>query len=44
MSTAFAGTFVVLVLINFAYFYPIYADWVVSRAAWLHRMWFAKWI
>ncbi len=44
VGTAFAGTFVVLVLINFAYFYPIYADWVVSRAAWLHRMWFAKWI
>ena len=39
-----AGSFVVLVIANFAYFYPIYAYEVLPRSAWLDRMWFQRWI
>ncbi|WP_323793009.1 dolichyl-phosphate-mannose--protein mannosyltransferase [Nocardioides sp.] len=39
-----AGCFVVLVLLNFAYFYPIYSYEVIPRASWLNRMWFSRWI
>lgn len=39
-----AGSFVVLVLLNFAYFYPIYSYEVIPRASWLDRMWFSRWI
>ena len=39
-----AGSFFVLVLINFAYFYPIFSYEVIPRTAWLDRMWFQRWI
>ncbi|MEO9323392.1 phospholipid carrier-dependent glycosyltransferase [Nocardioides sp. C4-1] len=39
-----AGAFAVLVVLNFAYFYPILSFSELPRSAWLHRMWFSRWI
>lgn len=39
-----SGSFLVLVLLNFAYFHPLYAYDVIPRDAWLDRMWFSRWI
>ncbi len=39
-----AGSFVVLVMLNFAYFYPILSYDLITRDGWLDRMWFARWI
>ena len=39
-----AGSFVVLVLLNFAYFYPLYSYEVIPRSSWIDRMWFSRWI
>ena len=39
-----AGSFFVLVLINFAYFYPLFSYGVIPRSSWLDRMWFQRWI
>ena len=39
-----SGSFFVLVLLNFAYFYPLLSYEVIPRASWLNRMWFNRWI
>jgi dolichyl-phosphate-mannose-protein mannosyltransferase len=39
-----AGSFFVLVLVNFAWFWPIYTDELLTRAEWLDRIWFKRWI
>ena len=39
-----AGSFLVLVLLNFAYFYPILSYEVIPKPQWLDRMWFSRWI
>jgi dolichyl-phosphate-mannose--protein O-mannosyl transferase len=39
-----AGSFVVLVLVNFAWFWPIYTDGLLTHAEWLNRIWFDRWI
>ena len=39
-----AGSFFVLVLINFAWFWPIYTNELLTRAEWLDRIWFMRWI
>ncbi|CAN5695216.1 phospholipid carrier-dependent glycosyltransferase [soil metagenome] len=39
-----SGSFFVLVLINFAYFYPLFSYQVIPRSSWLDRMWFSRWI
>ncbi|MGI8701475.1 MAG: dolichyl-phosphate-mannose--protein mannosyltransferase [Nocardioidaceae bacterium] len=39
-----AGGFVVLVALNFAYFYPILTDGLLTNAQWNHRMWLTHWI
>jgi dolichyl-phosphate-mannose-protein mannosyltransferase len=44
IGTAVAGAFVILVVLNFAYIWPILTDQVMPHAAWLKRMWFSKWI
>ncbi|WP_340536846.1 dolichyl-phosphate-mannose--protein mannosyltransferase [Nocardioides sp. GXZ039] len=44
LGVVVAGSFVVLVLLNFAYFYPILSYEVLTRDAWLNRMWFSRWI
>jgi dolichyl-phosphate-mannose--protein O-mannosyl transferase len=39
-----AGSFVVLVLVNFAWFWPIYTNELLTKAEWLDRIWFDRWI
>jgi dolichyl-phosphate-mannose--protein O-mannosyl transferase len=39
-----AGSYVVLVLLNFAWFWPIYTDALLTHAQWLQRIWFSRWI
>jgi dolichyl-phosphate-mannose-protein mannosyltransferase len=43
-GTAFAGAFVVLVMVNFAWFWPIYTDELITTPEWLERIWFRAWI
>ncbi len=38
------GTVVALVIVNFAFIYPILTDGLLTRTQWLMRMWFATWI
>ncbi len=38
------GVYVVLVIVAFAYFYPIYTGVVTSYEEWRSRMWFKSWI
>ncbi|MER7556830.1 phospholipid carrier-dependent glycosyltransferase [Nocardioides sp. NPDC126508] len=38
------GVFVVLVICNFAWFWPIYTDELLTRQEWLTRIWFKRWI
>ncbi|CAN5234481.1 phospholipid carrier-dependent glycosyltransferase [soil metagenome] len=44
LGVVVSGSFFILVLINFAYFYPIFSYAVIPRSAWLDRMWFSRWI
>lgn len=39
-----AGVFVLLVAANFAYFYPILSDHLLTNAEWNRRMWLTHWI
>ncbi len=39
-----AGTFVVLVMANFAWFWPVYTDQLLATPDWLERIWFRTWI
>ncbi|WP_246081824.1 dolichyl-phosphate-mannose--protein mannosyltransferase [Nocardioides litoris] len=39
-----AGSFLVLVVMNFAYFYPILSYETIAKGAWMDRMWFSRWI
>jgi dolichyl-phosphate-mannose-protein mannosyltransferase len=39
-----AGSYVVLVILNFAWFWPIYTDALLTHAEWLQRIWFSRWI
>jgi dolichyl-phosphate-mannose-protein mannosyltransferase len=39
-----AGTFVVLVVVNFAWFWPVYTDELMTTREWLQRIWFRGWI
>ena len=43
-GTAVAGAFVVLVMVNFAWFWPIYTDDLITTPDWLDRIWFRRWI
>jgi dolichyl-phosphate-mannose--protein O-mannosyl transferase len=43
-GAAAVGGFVVLVIANFAFFYPILTDAMLTNEDWLDRMWFARWI
>jgi dolichyl-phosphate-mannose-protein mannosyltransferase len=38
------GSYVVLVILNFAWFWPIYTDVLLTHAQWLDRIWFSRWI
>lgn len=44
VGVAVAGTFVVGVALNFAYFYPILTDHLLTNAQWHDRMWLTHWI
>ena len=37
-----SGSFVLLVLLNFAWFYPIYTDQLLTHREWLQRIWFTR--
>ncbi len=39
-----AGSFVVVVLVAFAWFWPIWTDQLISNGQWLQRIWFRQWI
>lgn len=42
-GAALVGGFLLLVLLNFAYLYPILSDELITKAEWLDRMWFKSW-
>lgn len=44
VGAAAAGAFVLLVLVNFAYFYPILAAKIITYEQWQDRIWFRSWI
>ncbi|QGF25183.1 dolichyl-phosphate-mannose--protein mannosyltransferase [Raineyella fluvialis] len=39
-----AGLYVALVILNFAYFWPIYTDGILTWSQWWARMWFTSWV
>ncbi|WP_244963097.1 dolichyl-phosphate-mannose--protein mannosyltransferase [Nocardioides dongkuii] len=39
-----AGSFVVVVLLNFAWFWPIYTNGLLTHGEWLDRIWFSRWV
>jgi len=43
-GASFAGAFVVLVAVNFAWFWPVYTGDLISTPHWLMRIWFRQWI
>jgi dolichyl-phosphate-mannose-protein mannosyltransferase len=44
VGSAVVGAFVVLVVLNFAYLWPVLTDKVLPHPEWLSRMWFKTWI
>ncbi|HWI44288.1 MAG TPA: phospholipid carrier-dependent glycosyltransferase [Nocardioides sp.] len=38
------GAFVILTLVNFAWFYPILTNRMITHGEWLDRIWFSRWI
>jgi dolichyl-phosphate-mannose-protein mannosyltransferase len=38
------GAYVVLVALNFAWFWPVWTYQLLPTADWLHRIWFRSWI
>jgi dolichyl-phosphate-mannose-protein mannosyltransferase len=43
-GAAAVGGFTLLVLLNFAYLYPVLTDQVIPYDQWLSRMWFRSWV
>jgi len=39
-----SGAYLALVIANFAWFWPIYTDQLLTHAEWLDRIWFQRWI
>jgi dolichyl-phosphate-mannose-protein mannosyltransferase len=39
-----AGSIVVVIALNFAWFWPIYTDGLLTQSQWLQRIWFSRWI
>jgi dolichyl-phosphate-mannose--protein O-mannosyl transferase len=44
LGTAAAGSVVVLTLVAFAWFWPIWTDQLLTNREWVERMWFRRWI
>ncbi|GAA4699295.1 dolichyl-phosphate-mannose--protein mannosyltransferase [Nocardioides conyzicola] len=38
------GAYLVLVLLNFAWFWPIWTNQLLTHSEWLDRIWFSRWI
>jgi dolichyl-phosphate-mannose-protein mannosyltransferase len=38
------GAFLVLVLLNFAWFWPIWTNGLLTNSEWLDRVWFSRWV
>jgi len=43
-GTIVAGSFFILVMLNFAWFWPIWTDGLLTHSEWLSRIWFSRWI
>jgi dolichyl-phosphate-mannose-protein mannosyltransferase len=39
-----AGSFFVLALVSFAWFWPVWTDGLLTHGEWLDRIWFSRWI
>jgi dolichyl-phosphate-mannose-protein mannosyltransferase len=39
-----AGSYVVLAMLTFAWFWPIWTDTLITYGEWVDRMWFERWI
>ena len=39
-----AGAFFVLALVNYAWFWPIWTNQLLTHAEWADRIWFSRWI
>jgi dolichyl-phosphate-mannose--protein O-mannosyl transferase len=39
-----AGTVVIAVMLNFAWFWPVYTDGLLTQSEWVQRIWFHRWI
>jgi dolichyl-phosphate-mannose--protein O-mannosyl transferase len=44
VGVVISGAYLVLVIANFAWFWPIYTDGLLTHASWLDRIWFQRWI
>jgi dolichyl-phosphate-mannose-protein mannosyltransferase len=44
IGAAVTGAYLLVVLLNFVYLYPILAGKVIPYASWLSRMWYHGWI
>ena len=44
VGTTAAGAVLVLVMLAFAWFWPIWTDQLITNKEWLERMWFKRWI
>lgn len=44
MGVVVGGAFVVLTLVNFAWFWPIWTNGLLTNSEWLDRIWFSRWI
>jgi dolichyl-phosphate-mannose--protein O-mannosyl transferase len=44
VGVAVAGAFVLLVVLNFGWFWPVYTHELITTPDWLDRIWFRSWI
>lgn len=44
VGVSVAGAFMVLVVANFGWFWPIYTNALLTHGQWLQRIWFSRWI
>ena len=44
VGAAAVGSVVVLTMLSFAWFWPIWTDQLITNREWVQRMWFRRWI
>lgn len=44
IGVVLSGAFVVLVLVNYAWFWPIWTNGLLTTSEWLDRIWFSRWV